>query len=397
MKIWHTQSSRTTNSPRQRKRSLGLELRVIRSASYPRPQSARPGFTIVELLIVVVVIAILAAITIVAYNGITAQAKESSLKSDLTTAAKKLNLAKVDDGSFPGATPDFIPGSLTYSGGGDAFCITGSANGKDFQIKETGVLEQGNCALPMATTMQTFTQAHCSSLDTFTGGNNSAVVQLTDSRGGITRTYDVAKLADGKCWMLTNLKLGSTSGSITLTPADSNVASNFTLPQLTTSGAQEYDLPRAYGPVPGDTGSGATNYGYLYNFSAATSGETRASLTTGNAQHSICPANWRLPTGDSVSSDFGQLDVALGGTGSYAGSGEPNITKWQYDADFKGVLSGARWNSFGDQGYSGGFWSTSTTPYPNSAANALLTSSSVAPGDFWDSRSYGLAVRCRLN
>jgi prepilin-type N-terminal cleavage/methylation domain-containing protein len=34
----------------------------------------RQGFTIVELLIVVIVIAILAAITIVAYNGITNRA-----------------------------------------------------------------------------------------------------------------------------------------------------------------------------------------------------------------------------------------------------------------------------------------------------------------------------------
>jgi len=37
------------------------------------------GFTIVELLIVVVVIAILAAITIVAYNGIQNRAKSSAV------------------------------------------------------------------------------------------------------------------------------------------------------------------------------------------------------------------------------------------------------------------------------------------------------------------------------
>ena len=38
------------------------------------------GFTIVELLIVVVVIAILAAITIISYAGITARANESAIK-----------------------------------------------------------------------------------------------------------------------------------------------------------------------------------------------------------------------------------------------------------------------------------------------------------------------------
>ena len=38
-----------------------------------------PGFTIVELLIVVVVIAILAAITIVAYNGVIAKTNDAAV------------------------------------------------------------------------------------------------------------------------------------------------------------------------------------------------------------------------------------------------------------------------------------------------------------------------------
>ena len=47
------------------------------------------GFTIVELLIVVVVIAILAAITIVSYNGITARANTSSAESTAAMLIKK--------------------------------------------------------------------------------------------------------------------------------------------------------------------------------------------------------------------------------------------------------------------------------------------------------------------
>ena len=45
--------------------------------------SRRQGFTIVELLIVIVVIGILVAIAIVAYNGISQRARIAALQGDL--------------------------------------------------------------------------------------------------------------------------------------------------------------------------------------------------------------------------------------------------------------------------------------------------------------------------
>ncbi len=62
---------------------------------------AGKGFTIVELLIVIVVIAILAAVTIVSYNGITNQASDTAIKSDLATLKKKVELYKVENGNYP--------------------------------------------------------------------------------------------------------------------------------------------------------------------------------------------------------------------------------------------------------------------------------------------------------
>lgn len=63
----------------------------------------KQGFTIVELLIVIVVIAILAAISIVAYNGIQQRARDTARKNDLAQLAKSLKLYNVDNGHHLGA------------------------------------------------------------------------------------------------------------------------------------------------------------------------------------------------------------------------------------------------------------------------------------------------------
>lgn len=59
------------------------------------------GFTIVELLIVIVVIGILAAITIVSYNGVQQRANIATAQADLANVAKQLELFKVDNGLYP--------------------------------------------------------------------------------------------------------------------------------------------------------------------------------------------------------------------------------------------------------------------------------------------------------
>lgn len=59
------------------------------------------GFTIVELLIVVVVIAILASITIVSFNGIQSRAEISKIKSDFRAIEQSMALYKSQTGKWP--------------------------------------------------------------------------------------------------------------------------------------------------------------------------------------------------------------------------------------------------------------------------------------------------------
>lgn len=59
------------------------------------------GFTIVELLVVIVVIAILAAISIVSYSGIQQRAAASAIASDLKTNMTRIHLYQSDNGRLP--------------------------------------------------------------------------------------------------------------------------------------------------------------------------------------------------------------------------------------------------------------------------------------------------------
>lgn len=105
----------------------------------PKTRTNLYGFTIVELLIVVVVIAILAAITIVAYNGIQSRAAVSGLYSNLSQVVKKAEIAKIDTGGYPesltaaGVTLTSTSGYI-YQGGPNGYCLSGTANAVSYRV-----------------------------------------------------------------------------------------------------------------------------------------------------------------------------------------------------------------------------------------------------------------------
>ncbi len=64
-------------------------------------QKRQSGFTIVELLIVVVVIAILAAISVVAYTNMQRRVRDADRVSGVATIKKALELYYANNGSYP--------------------------------------------------------------------------------------------------------------------------------------------------------------------------------------------------------------------------------------------------------------------------------------------------------
>lgn len=96
-----------------------------------RQDSRLRGFTIVELLTVIVIIAILAAITVAAFRGLQRRANESASVTAVEAANKKLELYKITKRFYPGSlsdaeVQDYAKTTYQYTVRGDllAYCLT---------------------------------------------------------------------------------------------------------------------------------------------------------------------------------------------------------------------------------------------------------------------------------
>ncbi len=198
--------------------------------------------------------------------------------------------------------------------------------------------------------MQDMTSSICSN----TGVNQkSSLVDIRDNK-----VYTVGKIG-AVCWMTKNLNI---TGGITLTPEESNVASNYTLPTSSTAGFNDNTKAFVYND---------STYGGYYSYVAATAGINPSS---GESAYDICPKGWELPSRtnyDTLISTVAALAAApwYGAYGGYRSDG-----------------------SVGNVGSDIRYWSS--TSDGSSSAVHLLSGSSFASTTYSNYKYYGLLVRC---
>lgn len=145
----------------------------------------RDGFTIVELLIVIVVIGILAAISIVAYNGVQNRAKAAAIQSDLAGASKQLEMAKFGNSSeqYPvslvAANLKASNGTVfdyNYDSGSNTYCLSATNAAISYSITNTNpVPTGGDCSTNSLVAWWPFN----GNANDQSGNNNNGIVTAT--------------------------------------------------------------------------------------------------------------------------------------------------------------------------------------------------------------------------
>lgn len=356
------------------------------------------GFTIVELLVVIVVIGILAAISVVAYNGVQTRAASVLLQSDVKNAGTLVSVAQADSGSYPNPTlPSDIKKSegtsFQYTSNGTSYCLTGTSSRSGVPAymisSDNPSVREGVCSghtppssgSPIAAgdPIQLVTTANCPTTRTM----------FVDARDN--RTYWVQKLTDNKCWMLTSLAY---AGGGTNTYGDVKALTNSNTASYTTA---YYMIPTGANPTtnptqPSTSTSGTGQYGYLYNWCAAMGGQATAACSTSTSPVpdvavSICPAGWRLPTsGSGSTSEFNALNTAV--NGGLVNSDAGLRTNWfgqrnGYWEDSTGFYS---------VGGSGFYWSSTVNSANYSYASYFANTVTNHAANM--NAQNGLAVRC---
>lgn len=112
------------------------------------------GFTVVELLIVVVVIVLLAGLGAVSYRSVQSRANETTVKSDALKISEMIEAAYTKNNAYPttlnqiGTIPTSKNNSPTYVTTGQAYCLTVSstiAGVPVYSVANDGKVTEGDC------------------------------------------------------------------------------------------------------------------------------------------------------------------------------------------------------------------------------------------------------------
>ena len=136
------------------------------------------AFTLVELLIVIVVLAVLAAIVIPKFADSGIRSKESSLRSDLSVVRNSIDMFKTDTGAFPSALAD-LSGAAAPASGKDSAGATKTITATDYKGPYLAAVPND----PVANAALTY------SVTSGSVGKVSATATGNDSAGAAFSTY----------------------------------------------------------------------------------------------------------------------------------------------------------------------------------------------------------------
>ncbi len=177
------------------------------------------------------------------------------------------------------------------------------------------------------------------------------VTALTDTRTDSINqnaTYAIAKLVDGKCWMIENLRYAGTGTSADVWSSDHDTAT-FTMKQYNFTNLTQPDSDRA--PVSGvyssdPDGSRWYSYGSYYSWAGAINSTTNYGNDARSSAPGICPSGWKLPSAKDANADYGYLYTQLGNESNFTTSNNfrsyPNnfvfSGSWASTAYYRGVI-----------------------------------------------------------
>ena len=72
------------------------------------------GFTLIEIVFVVIILAILAGVALISFGGLDTQAKDSRVQADYRTLATALKAYKALTGAFPASLNDLLTANAPY-------------------------------------------------------------------------------------------------------------------------------------------------------------------------------------------------------------------------------------------------------------------------------------------